>query len=228
MRLHFSIGCYDYRRTARLRQSIHFSITQVLFADHMHWRAGVHNKILVPQVSEFEKNVALSCSPKFNTLLVSFHAASRVPCSCNSVYCTFVIILLFLDLSFGCSWQCAKKHFSPNLQPLFVLSNKHSGGCHLSQNELMQVPLKYSLQVHRNILRLGLLPLGLRVLDAFCSFCYMKEFGDVFDCVLFPRLLISWRKLQLSPSIHCPLDNNLQEFFTRCIVPWFLTTTFLS
>ena len=31
MRLHFSIGGYDYRKTARFRQSIHFSITQVLF-----------------------------------------------------------------------------------------------------------------------------------------------------------------------------------------------------
>ena len=31
MRLHFFIGCYDYRRTARFRQSIHFSITHVLF-----------------------------------------------------------------------------------------------------------------------------------------------------------------------------------------------------
>ena len=36
MRLHFSIGCYDYRRTTRFRQSVHFSITQVLFADHVH------------------------------------------------------------------------------------------------------------------------------------------------------------------------------------------------
>ena len=36
MRLHFSIGGYDYRRTTRLRQSIHFSFTQVLFADHVH------------------------------------------------------------------------------------------------------------------------------------------------------------------------------------------------
>ena len=35
-RLHFSIGGYDYRRTTRLRQSIHFSIAQVLFADHVH------------------------------------------------------------------------------------------------------------------------------------------------------------------------------------------------
>ena len=31
MRLHFSIGGYDYRRTARFRQGIHFSINQVLF-----------------------------------------------------------------------------------------------------------------------------------------------------------------------------------------------------
>ena len=44
MRLHFTIGGYDYRRTARFRQSIHFSIIQVLFADHMHRRSGFHNK----------------------------------------------------------------------------------------------------------------------------------------------------------------------------------------
>ena len=44
MRLHFSIGGYDYRRTARFRQSIHFSIIQVVFADHVHRRTGVHNK----------------------------------------------------------------------------------------------------------------------------------------------------------------------------------------
>ena len=32
-----------------------------------------------------EKNVALSSSCNFNTLLASFHAASRAPCSCHSV-----------------------------------------------------------------------------------------------------------------------------------------------
>ena len=36
MRLHFSIGGYDYRRTARFRQSIHFSFAQVLFSDYVH------------------------------------------------------------------------------------------------------------------------------------------------------------------------------------------------
>ena len=44
MRLHFSIGGYDYRRTARFRHSIHLSITHVIFADHVHWRSGVDNK----------------------------------------------------------------------------------------------------------------------------------------------------------------------------------------
>ena len=45
MRLQFSIGGCDHRGTTRLRQSIHFNFTQVLFADHMHWRTGVHNKL---------------------------------------------------------------------------------------------------------------------------------------------------------------------------------------
>ena len=35
--------------------------------------------------SEGEKNVALSCFFNFNTLLASFHAASRAPRSCHSV-----------------------------------------------------------------------------------------------------------------------------------------------
>ena len=35
--------------------------------------------------SEGEKNVALFLSYNINTLLASFHAASRAPCSCHSV-----------------------------------------------------------------------------------------------------------------------------------------------
>ena len=52
MRLHFFIGGYDYRKTARLRQNIHFNITQVLFADHMPSTRQL--------ISEGEKNVALT------------------------------------------------------------------------------------------------------------------------------------------------------------------------
>ena len=44
MRLHISTGGYDYRRTTRFRQSIHFRRIQVLLADHM------NQQILVPQV----------------------------------------------------------------------------------------------------------------------------------------------------------------------------------
>ena len=39
----------------------------------------------------------------------------------------------------------------------------------------------------------------------------MKEFGDGFDGVIFARLLISWRKLQLSPLEHCPLVSHCQQ-----------------
>ena len=45
MRLHFSIGGYDYRRTARFRQSVHFSgLLKNLSADHVHRRSGVYNE----------------------------------------------------------------------------------------------------------------------------------------------------------------------------------------
>ena len=60
----------------------------------------------------------------------------------------------------------------------------------------------------------------------FASFCCMKEFGDGFGCVIFARLFISWRKLQLSPLEHCPLDSHCQPspriLCTRSFVPWIL------
>ena len=57
-------------------------------------------------------------------------------------YCTLVIILfgpftgLFINLT-----VCIRALF-PNRQPLLVLWNKHSGGYRLSQNELLQVPVR--------------------------------------------------------------------------------------
>ena len=47
------------------------------------------------------------------------------------------------------------------------------------------------LQGCRDILPLGLLTLGLLVLDAFLSFCRMKKLGEGFGYVNFARLLIS-------------------------------------
>ena len=92
MRLHFSIGGYDYRRTARfLKVSISASLKSFLLimcidapesttnslSSGLRVDAGRH------LFSEGEKNVALSCSFNFNTFLASFHAASRAPCSCH-------------------------------------------------------------------------------------------------------------------------------------------------
>ena len=74
--------------------------------------------------------------------------------------------------------------------------------------------------------------LGLRVLDASLSSYCIKEFGDGFGCVIFARLLTSWRKLPLSLLEHCPLDSHCQKsprmLCPRCFGPWFLTTACLS
>ena len=64
--LHFSFGGYDYPWTARFRQSIYFSITQVLFADHVHWRYR-SQQIFVPQVSTLMQ--AGSYFPKVGRML---------------------------------------------------------------------------------------------------------------------------------------------------------------
>ena len=45
MHLHFSIGCFDCRRTTRFRQSIHFSRIQILFIDHVHRHSGVDSRV---------------------------------------------------------------------------------------------------------------------------------------------------------------------------------------
>ena len=44
MRLHFTIGCYNRRRTSRCRHGFHFSGIRILFADHVHRRSGVCDK----------------------------------------------------------------------------------------------------------------------------------------------------------------------------------------
>ena len=95
MRPHFSIGGYDYRRTTRLCQSIHFSIIQVLFADHVHRRSAVDNKFSflrlkiwcrqTPQFPKVRRMLLFHAPSYFRTFLDSFHAASRAPCSCSSV-----------------------------------------------------------------------------------------------------------------------------------------------
>ena len=76
------------------------------------------------------------------------------------------------------------------------------------------------------------LPPGLLVLDAFFTLCCVEDLGQGFGCVDFARLFISCRKLQLSPFEHCPLAFHCQQsprlLCSRCFVPWFLTTAFVS
>ena len=46
MRLHFSIGCYDCRKTPRNHQSFQLGRFQILSAYHVHRRLGVYRKTL--------------------------------------------------------------------------------------------------------------------------------------------------------------------------------------
>ena len=95
MRLHFSIGSYDYRRTARFRQSVHFSIIQVFFADHVAPTRWSVQQTLFPQVSKMmqggtyfpeTRRMLLFHAPLVLThFSASFYAASRAFCSCHSV-----------------------------------------------------------------------------------------------------------------------------------------------
>ena len=96
MRLHFSIGCYDFRRTTRLRQSIHFSRIPVLFADHVHRRSRVDNKFSFLRFKIWCRQAGTN-SPKVRRMLLYFSPlilgcfwpastlASRAHRSCHSV-----------------------------------------------------------------------------------------------------------------------------------------------
>ena len=81
--------------------------------------------------------------------------------------------------------------------------------------------------------RWDFLPLGHRVLDAFLSFCCIKELGDGFGCVDFARLSLSCPKTQqLSPFQHCPLASHCQQspslLCSRYFALWFLTTALVE
>ena len=94
MRLHFSIGGYDYRRTTHFVMvsiSASFkSFLMVVCIDPPESATNSRSPSLRVDaskhlLSEGEKDVALFFSFNFNTLWDSFHCASRAPCSCHSV-----------------------------------------------------------------------------------------------------------------------------------------------
>ena len=82
------------------------------------------------------------------------------------------------------------------------------------------------MQGHRDILPLGLFPLGLRVLDGFRSFCRMKEFGDGFDGVIFPTLIdivaetaiVSFHALPVGFPLPTISKNSLYTLFCPLIL----------
>ena len=143
---------------------------------------------------------------------------------CRVLFAKTIALLspCFLDFLFVHQSDKAQKStfFFPNLHPFSNLWNKHSGRCHFSQNELVPIFLKQSPQNCRDILVLGLLFLGFLTLDAFLSFFCMVKMGEGFCCFEFVRFLVSWRKLQLSPFTHCPLNSHWQQspkiFCARC------------
>ena len=103
---------------------------------------------------------------------------------------------LFLDLLLGCSstWRCAQEHFSQNRQPLSDLWNQHSGGCHFSQSELVQVPFEVNLAGPSRHSTTGTLPSGTSGSRRISLILprkrtRVKEFGD--GCVIFAHLLTS-------------------------------------
>ena len=123
MRLHFTIGCYDYRRTTRLLQSIHFaefksfllimcidaleSTTNSLSSSLRVDGAGRH------QFSEGEKNAVLSFSFKFRgyfwptSTLLHGHLALAFPS------------LLETDPQIWVHWGCADEdHLGKLLQAM--------------------------------------------------------------------------------------------------------------
>ena len=95
MRLHFTIGCYNRRRTSQCRHGFQFSGIQILFADHVHRRSGVHHKFSFLRFkswcrqadTNFQEVRRMLFYFAFNLriFLANLHAASRAHRSCHSV-----------------------------------------------------------------------------------------------------------------------------------------------
>ena len=139
-----AIAFVNFTRWIGFGMSVHFR--RIDFGGVMSWNTQ-------PNCRESEDWRLDEFCPNFLSLLFpdfpgrSWHSSVTGPLSCQSPFFRIVTALLpsfYLDLFVGCSstWRCANEHFSPNQQPLLVLKNKHTGGCHYSQNELVQVPLK--------------------------------------------------------------------------------------
>ena len=96
MRLSFTIGCHNRDGVSGNFYCFQFCWIQIFPSYDVHRRSGAHHKFSSSRLflggegrhhfSVGEKNVALCFSFIVNTLLASFHAASRAPCSCHSLF----------------------------------------------------------------------------------------------------------------------------------------------
>ena len=325
MRLHFSIGCDDYRRTARFRQSIHFSRIQLFLADHMHRRAGVDNKFSFLKFKIWcrpgtnfpkERRMLLYFSPWIlEHSKASLHAASRAPCSCHSVSSWdrssefgglglrgwsspgqiipsdgFLVSNVSVTYNGFCEFYTSDRFVyvwalpwnRRGLQRLHILRcatqlsfnflHSHCTFVTILFRPFMWLFINLAMRIRAllsksaSILRFveqafwrmpfftewigassfwgnpctAVEPfshLGFCLQDfwfsmQFFTLCCVRDLGEGFSCVIFARLFVSCRKLQLSPLTHCPLDSQCQQssriLCSRCFVPWFLTTVFFS
>ena len=150
----FSVTCNSFREFSHvgLVSACLSSSVRLAFGGSMSWktqpkcRALDDRRPVAPGFNSWQVSRFISGRPDLSWFLSRLTTGCRT-FSCQSFFFNMATALLsffFLDLLLGCSstWRCAYEHFSPNLQPLFVLKNMHSGGCHFSQNELVQVPLR--------------------------------------------------------------------------------------
>ena len=117
MCLHFSIGCYDRRRTARLRQGLHFSIASTLRS---------RQQILDPQVQELMAQVDTNFPKVRRKLLFSplnQDAFSQPPrCFTGTSLLPFRLLLRPI-LKFWSIWGYADEdHLGKSFQAMFFWS----------------------------------------------------------------------------------------------------------
>ena len=120
------------------------------------------------------------------------------------------------------TFQCGNEHSVPNLQPDFVVQNRHSGGCQYSQGDLVQVPFKKCVHGCRLNFSDWLLPLMFVFLDTLLPRFFDGSEGVAAFGVGFARSLLSCRKLHWSPFEHCLLSSTGNKYlflFQRHLIP---------
>ena len=142
--------------------------------------------------------------------------ATQLSCILQYCHCTFVTILfrLLARLSVNLA-ACVRALITKSASFLWLVEQAFRRMPFFTEWSCAS-SFEESLHGSRAIFPLGLLPLGLLVLDAFFALCCVEDLGEGFGCVEFARLFISCRKLQLSPFEHCPLAF---DFFVHSV--WF-------